>query len=208
MSFSDALWFLAPVTVGLALALLLRAAVGWRVPLPAPTTRGPGLAVLWAAAAALLGPVCLGITAAASAAVAESRWGLLEAAGGALVLSTFGWAFALLIGLPFYMPILLVWARVGPALGRWEASRRGLALSMALLALPLALATFALNAWPVGQPELGPAAHWPPWRHRLADGVRFGLAAGVGTWFGLLTARLLVPPLRVGAFSPPGAGTA
>ena len=151
----------------------------------------------WTAAAATLGPpivvltlLLLGSRDRWSEWAADPRQALLGTLGTMLFMT--GWFLFVAVAffaLP-YVPLLLLWARLGPTLGRLESTRRGVAVSAALLALPGALASVV--AYGVLDEPFG---------YQGAELARFGAVVLGAITVSLLVPRLLFPSLRPGAFA-------
>lgn len=193
-----------PAVVAWILAVPVAAlvAVAWRLlrRLPSPgTPRWRRRALGWAGAAAVAGPlvvvpvlVLLGTLVDWRARLADPGQAIVGAVGAVLYLGVwYLFVSVAFFALP-YVPLLLLWARLGPALGRLEASRRGVAASAALLALPGALA--AVAAYGLLDEPFGFAG---------TELLRFGLVVLGSIAVGLLVPRLACPCLRPGTFAAP-----
>lgn len=192
------------VALGLALlvALLLRALR--RLPTPG-APRWCCRAVGWTVAAAVLGPIVVVPTIYLIGMLIDWR-GLLAHPGEAIAFAIGGTLYLgfwyLFVSLAFfalpYMPVLVLWARLGPRLGRLERTRGGIVASAGLLAVPGALV--AVVAYGVLDEPFG---------YHGAELVKFGAWILVATAVSLLVPRLVIPALRPGVFAgAPGGGAA
>jgi len=196
-----------PVSVAwiIALALAVVVAVCWRAlrRLPQPTTsRWHWRVVGWIASAATLGPLIVVTIWVLGGTLLRWRT-LLADPGQTLARATAGIVYiggiAVLVSVLFFMlpyaPVLFLWARLGPHLGRLEASRAGIALSAGLLAIPGTLASVAayglLDA---------------PFGYAGTELLKFGGTIFVMVTISLLVPRLSIPGIRAGVFAGTGAG--
>lgn len=96
-----------------------------------------------------------------------------------------------------YLPVLLLWVRLGHRLGWLEFTQRGVVVSSLLLAMPGALT--GMVAYGVMDEPFG----YKGWAL-----VRFGGVIHAAIALSLLVPRLVFPPLRAGRFAPHANSTA
>ncbi len=167
---------------------------------PKPTASNwPKRGITWLFISSTLGPVV--VVTILSIAGLFLRWREVEsqplqmlgqAVVGIVVMGLWNVLVALLFFSLPYLPILLLWARMGPRLGRLESSRKGLAVAAMLLALPAALA--GISAYGVMDEPFG---------FQGMELLKLGLIIWVATSVSLFLPRILVAALRPGIFGGP-----
>jgi hypothetical protein len=149
------------------------------------------LAVAWVFAAAVLGPLAYGIGVTAwLIASGEPFWrtDMLAIPTAVLSMASFGIP-SLLVGVPLFAPLLVLWAVLARRWTPLESVGGVLAGTMGLAALG-ALLLFLSS-------ERDPRPLAP---HGLAA-LPEALQAGGLVWLALVLPRAIIPPLRVGAFA-------
>jgi hypothetical protein len=190
-----------PAIVAWIIAVIITGVVGllwWRLRFHQKPAAANWLrrAIVWLLVAATLGPVIVvtslsvvGLVIAWREVATDPLRMLGQAVGGIVFMSLWNVLVALLFFLLPYSPIVLLWARMGPQLGRLENSRSGLAVAAMLLALPAAL-TGIIAYGSMDQ----------PFGFQGIRLLQFGLAIWFATSVSLFAPRILFSNLRPGIF--------
>lgn len=185
--------------------ILIVVALFWKrsAVLPAPRSRWWVRAIGWLAAAGLLGPLLFATVHMVTVTllnwrnvVGDPARALGQGVGGVVYLGALLGYLAIAVLMIPYAPILMLWARTGPALGWLEHTKRGVAVSAAILAAPAAVAAAVMH-----DVSAGPSAGgW-------TDLAWLGAIVFVAVGTSLLLPRILIRPLRPGAFGADPAST-